>query len=161
MLPEDKTTKELRAKKTRVVIVPEKGDNRREDELEPRGTKRPAPTPGGIGGESVKNVEVEDEDEDEEDEEDEESGEENHENKRLKTSKATTSGPIEFTEEDIAWQLEAMAEEYGLEEEDLGEGEEMTEEENIGMFKVQTLRKFCQWKSDRLLTSYPGNVKRL
>jgi len=38
------------------------------------------------------------------------------------------AGPVEFTEEDIAWQLEAMADEYGLEEEDLQEDDLPTED---------------------------------
>ncbi|KAF8429766.1 hypothetical protein EV426DRAFT_582699 [Tirmania nivea] len=44
------------------------------------------------------------------------------------------SGPVEFTEEDIAWQLEAMAEEYGLEEEDLQE-EDLPAEDAVQIFR--------------------------
>ncbi|KAG0130891.1 hypothetical protein HOY82DRAFT_578986 [Tuber indicum] len=44
-------------------------------------------------------------------------------------------GPVEFTEDDVAWQLEAIAQEYGFDEEDPDEGEEMTDEDNIYLFK--------------------------
>jgi len=47
---------------------------------------------------------------------------------------AAPTGPVEFTEEDIAWQLEAMAEEYGLEEEDLQE-EDLPAEDAVQIFR--------------------------
>ena len=45
------------------------------------------------------------------------------------------SGPQEFTEEDIAWQLEQMAEQYGLVDEDFEEGDELAPEESIAIFR--------------------------
>lgn len=44
------------------------------------------------------------------------------------------AGPVEFTEEDISWQLEAMAEEYGLEEEDLQE-EDLPAEDAVQIYR--------------------------
>jgi len=77
------------------------------------------------------------EDQEEEDEEDEgDEGEEEMEEYAQKKLKTLEQGPLEFTEDDVAWQLEAMAQEYGLDEEDLDEGEEMTDEDNIYLFKV-------------------------
>ncbi|CUS13036.1 unnamed protein product [Tuber aestivum] len=83
------------------------------------------------------NAELQEQEEDkeegeEEDEEEEEEEEEEYAQKRVKTSE---QGPVEFTEDDVAWQLEAIAQEYGLDEEDFGEGEEMTDEDNTYLFK--------------------------
>lgn len=145
MPPENEIAKEPRAKKIKAVMS-EKEDTREVTESESRGTKRPALAAMSIrdsGGRNVNAEGEEEEDEEEneegeegEDEDEDEEGDEGHENKRLKTGGATPPGPVEFTEEDIAWQLEAMAEEYGLDEEDLDESGEMTEEENIELFKV-------------------------
>jgi hypothetical protein len=59
--------------------------------------------------------------------------EEGEEAEEPKPNQPTTAQ--EFTEEDIAWQLEAMAEEYGLAEEDFEEGDELAPEESIGLFR--------------------------
>lgn len=142
MPPENEIAKEPRVKKIKAVM-PGKEDTREVTESESRGTKRPV-SAAMSARDSGRNANAEGEEEDEENEEDEEGededeeeeGDEGHENKRLKTGGATPPGPVEFTEEDIAWQLEAMAEEYGLNEEDLDESGEMTEEENIELFKV-------------------------
>jgi hypothetical protein len=67
----------------------------------------------------------------EEEEEDEEGGEEEEGEAKPNQPPAAQ----EFTEEDIAWQLEAMAEEYGLAEEDFEEGDELAPEESIGLFR--------------------------
>lgn len=147
MPPENEIAKEPRAKKIKAVM-PEKEDTREVTESESRGTKRPALAAMSIRDSGGRNVNAEGEKEEgeeeneegeegeDEDEDEDEEGYEGHENKRLKTGGATPPGPVEFTEEDIAWQLEAMAEEYGLDEEDLDESGEMTEEENIELFKV-------------------------
>jgi hypothetical protein len=79
--------------------------------------------------------EEEEGEEEEDDEDDEEEDDDEHAQKRLKTEGA----PLEFTEDDVAWQLSAMAEEYGLGEEDLEEGEGMAEEDNLYLFKVKVI----------------------
>jgi hypothetical protein len=60
-------------------------------------------------------------------------------NKRQKTEEETQDGPLEFTEDDIALQLQAMNEEYGLEGEDFGgeEGGEWAEGEEDGGFSEE------------------------
>lgn len=153
MPTENEIVKEPKVKKTQVIAM--SGDTKKVIKPEPRGTKRPALAAVGIKNEGERSAGAESEEEDEEDEEDEENEDEDedgdeevkqeHGNKRLKTG---PSGPVEFTEDDIAWQLEAMAEEYGLDEEDLEEGEEMTEEENIGLFKVHNPETFPTRKRD-------------
>ena len=89
---------------------------------------------GEGGGEAPdrENARLQEQGEDEEEEDEEEEMEE-YAQKKLKTLE---QGPLEFTEDDVAWQLEAMAQEYGLDEEDFDEGEEMTDEDNIYLFKV-------------------------
>lgn len=138
MLPENEIAKEPRVKKIKAVVMSGKGDTREVTESESRGTKRPASAAvSGVRGANAEGEEEEGEENEEgEDEDEDEEGNEGHENKRLKTGEATPPRPVEFTEEDIAWQLEAMAEEYGLDEEDLHESGEMTDEENIELFKV-------------------------
>lgn len=148
MPPENETAKEPRVKKIKIVAMPGKGDIKEVAEPELRGTKRPASAVMGAKNNGGRGAKVEDEgEENEEDEEsgnsdEDEEGEEGHESKRLKTGGPAPPRPVEFTEEDIAWQLEAMAEEYGLDEEDLDESGEMTEEENIGLFKVNNPETF-------------------
>lgn len=156
-MPLEDETMEPKAKKAKVATELEK-DIRGEDGLEPRGIERPVSGSMETKGGDVRSVEAEGEGEEEDEgegegegEDDSEDGGERHKNKRLKTGDATSSRPVEFTEDDIAWQLEAMAEEYGLDEEDLEEGEEMTEEEGVGLFKVRNLRK-CSGDRDELLT---------
>lgn len=142
MPPENEIAKEPRVKKIKTVVLSGKGDTREVTESESRGTKRPASAAvstkdsGGRGANAEGEEEEGEENEEGEDEDEDEEGNEGHENKRLKTGEATPPRPVEFTEEDIAWQLEAMAEEYGLDEEDLHESGEMTDEENIELFKV-------------------------
>ncbi|PWW80782.1 hypothetical protein C7212DRAFT_274136 [Tuber magnatum] len=80
-------------------------------------------------------VELQEQGEDEEEGEEESEAEEDEEEYAQKRLKTSEQGPVEFTEDDVAWQLEAMAQEYGLDEEDLGEGEEMTDEDNTYLFK--------------------------
>lgn len=156
MPSENEIAKEPKVKKTQVIAM--SGDTKKVIKPEPRGTKRPALAAVDIKGEGERNAGTENEEEEEEDEEDEEDEEnegedeggdreveQGHGSKRLKTG---PSGPVEFTEDDIAWQLEAMAEEYGLDEEDLEEGGEMTEEENISLFKVHNLGTFSTRKRD-------------
>lgn len=153
MPPGNETAKEPRVKKIKIVATPGKEDIKEIAQPEPRGTKRPASTAmeaksnGGRGSGAEGEEENQEDEENEEDEEssysnEDEEGEEGHENKRLKTGGPVPPKPVEFTEEDIAWQLEAMAEEYGLDEEDLDESGEMTEEENIGLFKVHSPKTF-------------------
>ncbi|RPA96672.1 hypothetical protein L873DRAFT_1829322 [Choiromyces venosus 120613-1] len=148
MPPEEDKPKERKKDKGKEVAVVKSGSKaevRAEQEERRRAVSAAAAvvkteevkdkTPDGAS--AVPQEEEEDEDvEDVEDDEDEyeEEDDENNEyaQKRLKTSE---QGPVEFTEDDVAWQLEAMAQEYGLDEEDLGEGEEMTDEDNIYLFK--------------------------
>ncbi|KAK6354905.1 hypothetical protein TWF696_004036 [Orbilia brochopaga] len=67
---------------------------------------------------------------DEEYYDDDEEFDEEHDEKRMRLE----GGPVEFTEDDIAWQLGAMAEDYGLGEEDL-EGEDMAPDDGALLFK--------------------------
>lgn len=134
MPPEDEATKELKAKKKLASDT----DGLKQEVSEPRGIKRLAPaaleTEGKDGTGAADINEEEEDEEDEEGEEEEEGSEDEHDahgNKRLKTGEA-----VEFTEDDVAWQLEAMAEEYGFEEDDFEEGEDMIAEDNINSFKV-------------------------
>jgi hypothetical protein len=157
MPPEEQLPKQ--PKKEKVEVAPEQTKVKTEDS-EPRGRKRSAsvvlkeesgsdkvgtgesggPTEESAGGDGNKEKkEDEEEEDDDDDDEDDDDEDDEHDQKRLKTG-----GPQEFTEEDIEWQLAAMAEEYGLEEEDLEEGEEMAEEDNIALFRVCPT---CAWKT--------------
>lgn len=60
---------------------------------------------------------------DDEGEEDGEDGPDGSSSKRRKTGEETQDGPVEFTEADIAMQLQAMNEEYGMEDGDYEGGE--------------------------------------
>ncbi|KAF8471291.1 hypothetical protein BDZ91DRAFT_677775, partial [Kalaharituber pfeilii] len=83
---------------------------------EPRGRKRSASAAlGGDGGP-------------------EEENDEEHAEKRARTTPAPTA-PVEFTEEDIAYQLESLAADYGLGEEDLEADSELPPEEAAHIFK--------------------------
>lgn len=68
-----------------------------------------------------------------EEEEEEEKEEEEEEDEQPPPNQPPAAQ--EFTEEDIAWQLEAMAEQYGLEEEDFEEGDELAPEESTNLFR--------------------------
>ncbi|KAG0639452.1 hypothetical protein HOY80DRAFT_1009532 [Tuber brumale] len=139
MPSEEDNPKERKKGKSKEAAVPEGGSGI-EVRSEQEERRRPVPVAAaavemeeGKGGTpdraSAALQEQEEEDEDEDEDEDEE---EEYAQKRLKTSE---QGPVEFTEDDVAWQLEAIAQEYGLDEEDLDEGEEMTDEDNIYLFK--------------------------
>ena len=78
--------------------------------------------------EDYKETEEEEGEEEEGEEEEEEEGE-------GEQQQPVVNQAQEFTEEDIAWQLEAMAEEYGLGEEDLEEGEELAPEDSSALFR--------------------------
>ncbi|KAF3907939.1 hypothetical protein ABW21_db0205226 [Orbilia brochopaga] len=71
-----------------------------------------------------------DEDDDEYYDDDDEFDEE-HDEKRMRLEEG---GPVEFTEDDIAWQLGAITEDYGLDEEDL-EGDDMAPDDGALLFK--------------------------
>ncbi|KAK6361573.1 hypothetical protein TWF730_005293 [Orbilia blumenaviensis] len=65
------------------------------------------------------------------DDEDEDFDEE-HDEKRLRME---AGGPVEFTEDDIAWQLGDIAAQYGLEDEDMGETDDLAPEDGALLFK--------------------------
>ncbi|KAF3936678.1 hypothetical protein ABW19_dt0200092 [Dactylella cylindrospora] len=72
-----------------------------------------------------------DEGEDEDYYDDDEYFDEEHDEKRMRLE----GGQVEFTEDDIAWQLGAMAEDYGLDEEDLEGAEDLPAEDGVLLFK--------------------------
>lgn len=98
----------------------------------PVGSGRPGIAPASA---TVK-AEVKEEEEEEEGSEYEEEEDEvdEHEMKRLKIE---ASKPVEFTEDDIAWQLQAMqeGEDYDMEGYDMGEEEQVNAEEAKVIFK--------------------------
>ncbi|KAK6351194.1 hypothetical protein TWF718_004364 [Orbilia javanica] len=63
---------------------------------------------------------------------DDEDFDEEHDEKRLRME---AGGPVEFTEDDIAWQLGDIAAQYGLGEEDMGEAEDLAPEDGVLLFK--------------------------
>ena len=88
----------------------------------------------GSDGEEYEEVEVTDEEEDD------------HSSKRQKTAENEIHRPVEFDEDDIAYQLAAMGEDYGLDPGEYGgdefgelaegaEGLELTEEDSKALFK--------------------------
>lgn len=95
----------------------------------------PAPVHKDYDSDEYEEVEVTDDDEAEED----------GPSKRQKTGEDGEDEAVEFNEEDIAWQLEAMGEDYGLDpgeygdgDEDLPEGAEglpLTEEDSKALFR--------------------------
>lgn len=95
----------------------------------------PAPVRKDYDSEEYEEVEVTDDEE----------GEEDGPAKRQKTGEDGEDEAVEFDEDDIAWQLQAMGEEYGLDpgeygdgDEDLPEGSEglvLTEEDSKALFK--------------------------
>ncbi|KAK6581222.1 hypothetical protein PZA11_005913 [Diplocarpon coronariae] len=93
---------------------------------------------GGEGADSSEYEEVEVTDDEEEDE--------NNPSKRQRTEEPVAEEPVEFNEEDIAFQLAAMGQDYGLdpceygnenmeEWEEGAEGMEITEEDSSALFK--------------------------
>ena len=100
------------------------------------GPAAPETSPGLVDsdGEEYEEVEVTDNEDDE------------HPSKRRKTEEGDTEQPVEFDEDDIAYQLAAMGEDYGLdrgeygdlEDEELGEGAEgltLTKDDAKALFK--------------------------
>ncbi|EWC46828.1 hypothetical protein DRE_03840 [Drechslerella stenobrocha 248] len=73
---------------------------------------------------------------------------EEHDEKRMRLEEG---GPVEFTEDDINWQLGAMAEQYGLDEEDL-EGDDLAPEDGALLFKDLLndlhLNPYSTWESE-------------
>ena len=101
-----------------------------EIEQHPPGVPR-RPSAVGEDSDEYEEVEVTDEDEDEKDEEEQNNG---HSPKRLKTDPSAPDGPVEFNEDDIAYQLAAMGQEYGLDPGEYGEeGDEEWEEGAEGL----------------------------
>ncbi|RVD88564.1 uncharacterized protein DFL_002745 [Arthrobotrys flagrans] len=82
-----------------------------------QGVKRQASTPA----EGEEGDYYEDEDFDEE-----------HDEKRLRME---AGGLVEFTEDDIAWQLGDIAAQYGIGEEDMGESDDLAPEDGVLLFK--------------------------
>lgn len=104
---------------------------------EPRGSKRSASAAAlGDGGEEGEGSDEEGEGEYYEEGDDDYSDSEAPSRPRWDggNSNSAPTGPIEFTEDDIAWQLSAMAEEYGLVEEDLEATEDLPASEAIHIF---------------------------
>jgi hypothetical protein len=94
---------------------------------------------------------VEDEQMVEEDEyyDEDEYFDEEHDEKRLRTGE---DAPVEFTEDDIAWQLGAMAEDYGLDDEDLEGNEDMPISDAAVVFKDLLddfeINPYSTWESE-------------
>ncbi|KAF3917804.1 hypothetical protein ABW20_dc0104438 [Dactylellina cionopaga] len=88
-------------------------------------------------------------DEGEEEYYDDEDFEDEHAEKRMRLEQG---GPVEFTEEDIAWQLGAMAEDYGLDEEDGNEDFEV--EDGVLLFKDLLndlqINPYSTWETEML-----------
>ncbi|KAK6536580.1 hypothetical protein TWF281_000807 [Arthrobotrys megalospora] len=63
---------------------------------------------------------------------DEEEFDEEHDEKRMRME---AGGPVEFTEDDIAWQLGDIAAQYGIGEEDMGETDDLAPEDGALLFK--------------------------
>ena len=94
-------------------------------------------------------TEQEAEAEDDEDEYEYVEEEEEEESPDVKRAKLEDGGPIEYTEDDIAWQLQAMAEEHELDPEDLEEPE-LDPEEGANIFKEMlseySLNPYSTWE---------------
>ncbi len=110
------------------------------------GAQGAAPRPTEGVGERTRLDVPEEEDSDEYEEvevTDDEGDEEAHEAKRQRLEENRPEEPVEFTEEDIAFQLAQMGQEYGLEPEEYGdyegegyeEGLEFCEEDAVALFK--------------------------
>lgn len=85
----------------------------------PTASAAPAPAPRESAqrfvdsdGEELEEVEVTDDEDDDE-----------HRSKRPKTEDGDDQQPVEFNEDDIAYQLAAMGEDYGLDPGEYGDGE--------------------------------------
>ncbi|KAK6538968.1 hypothetical protein TWF694_010517 [Orbilia ellipsospora] len=80
---------------------------------------------------------------------DEDDFDEEHDEKRMRLEEG---GPVEFTEEDIAWQLGAMAEEYGLGEEDMEGNDDLAPEDGALLFKDLLndlgINPYSTWESE-------------
>lgn len=92
----------------------------RGEESPKHGTPAPEPRPGASEQEGHRPDEEEESDEYEEVEVTD-SEDEDHPSKRPRTEGEDQEGPVEFTEEDIEYQLAAMGEEYGLDPGEYGE----------------------------------------
>ena len=147
MSPEEGIPEELKKGKSKEAAALEGGSKtevKSEQEERRRAVSAAAATVkmGGGGSKALDraNAALEEQEEDKEGDEEgdevEDEGEEEMEEYAQKRLKTLEQGPVEFTEDDVAWQLEAMAQEYGLDEEDFDEGGEMTDEDNIYLFKV-------------------------
>jgi len=101
------------------------------EEGEPSAKKVRTEEEAGAADEVMKEAQTEEGNDDEgEEAEEEEEEEEEEEQQQPQRNQAQ-----EFTEEDIAWQLEAMADEYGLGEEDFDEGDELAPEDSVALFR--------------------------
>ena len=80
-----------------------------EEEKEPQTIKEQEPAAADYDSSEYEEVEVTD------DEGDEDAVDGEHRSKRQRTEDSEDAGPVEFTEDDIAAQLQAMGEDYGLE----------------------------------------------
>ncbi|KAL4896153.1 hypothetical protein BDV59DRAFT_128688 [Aspergillus ambiguus] len=109
----------------------------RGEESEAHETPAPQPKTGGSDQEERRpdeKVGAEEESDEYEEVEVTDSEDEDHLSKRLKTDGDDQEQPVEFTEEDIEYQLAAMGEEYGLDPGEYGEpGEEGWEEGAEGL----------------------------
>ncbi|EPS42012.1 hypothetical protein H072_4007 [Dactylellina haptotyla CBS 200.50] len=115
----------------------EEGDGGIEDGTESHGIKRQVSA-------AAEGDEPEDEYYDDEDDFDEE-----HDLKRIRMEQG---GPVEFTEDDIDWQLGAMAEQYGLGEEDMEGNEDLAPEDGAFLFKDLLddlqINPYSTWESE-------------
>ncbi|KAI5849753.1 hypothetical protein BZA05DRAFT_374931 [Tricharina praecox] len=105
------------------------------EEGEPSAKKVRTDEAAGPADEVMKEAQAEEEHDEAEAEEEKEGEEEEEEESDEEHQQPPPNQAQEFTEEDIAWQLEAMAEEYGLGEEDFEEGEELAPEDTIALFR--------------------------
>ena len=99
----------------------------------------------GSDGEEYEEVEVTDEDDDD------------HHSKRQKTDEDDADQPVEFDEDDIAYQLAAMGEDYGLDPGEFGndEGEELEEgAEGLGLSEDDSKALFKDMLSDFHINPY-------
>jgi hypothetical protein len=127
----DRLEREKREQKARSEEAEKSGENRREilDEV------RPSEEPGSVQDPGTAAHAMEDSDEYEEVEVTDSEDEDDQPSKRPKTEDTNDQQqPLEFTEEDIEYQLAAMGEEYGLDPGEYGEpGQEGWEEGAEGL----------------------------
>ncbi|KAL9113832.1 MAG: hypothetical protein Q9227_001966 [Pyrenula ochraceoflavens] len=77
--------------------------------------------------------------------------------KRQKTGEITPQGPVEFDEDDIAYQLAAMGEDYGLDPEEFGASEELdVDNEAVGLrlTEIDAKALFCDMLDDHAVNPY-------